>query len=350
MLFPAEISRIISSPDPTITSMRAKLSEGTRNDFYSNGDYWWPDPSKEDGLPYIRRDGMSNPENFTAHRHIMLQMVQDAELLYQDGSASSIHKLNSMLRTFFIDPDTKMNPFLRFSQAIPGVCPGRSIGLIDTLHLVDIPFLLIRMNEKGIAESDVYEGVSRWFSEYTGWLLTSDFGRKEGSEHNNHSIAYFVQLASFSMLSPDREQVQDECIRFFKEQVIGKQMAADGSFPYELARTKPYSYSIFTFDLVCYLAQVLRKENLWEYEREGKSIRKGLGFLVPYIRDKASWPYGADVQHWDELPVRTAFLLFASAAYGDEELRMLWEELPAVHDIKAEVYRNCAVKLPELYF
>ena len=28
----------------------------------SLGPYWWPDPNKPDGLPYIRRDGERNPE------------------------------------------------------------------------------------------------------------------------------------------------------------------------------------------------------------------------------------------------------------------------------------------------
>lgn len=350
MAFSEEISRIIGSPDPTITSVIAKMSEGSRNDFYSNGDYWWPDPSKEDGLPYIRRDGLSNPDNFTAHRHIMLKMVHDAELLYQDGSREAAAKLNSMMRTFFLDPCTRMNPSLNFSQAIPGVCAGRSIGLIDTLHLVDIPFLLRKMKATGIADEDIYEGVSAWFSEYTQWLIESEFGRKEGSEHNNHSIAYYAQLASFSSCSPDKAEIHSSCIRFFKEQVIGRQMAADGSFPFELARTKPYSYSIFAFDLACYLAEVIDEEDLWHYESDGKSIRKGLDFIVPYIREKSAWPYGSDVQHWDELPVRASFLAFASKAYDDPGLMELWKALPAADDITSEVYRNSAVKLADLYF
>ena len=131
---------------PHITDATAPLSEGTIHDFYSNGDYWWPDPEKADGLPYIRRDGETNPENFIAHRLAMRQMRTDVvalsiayELTREERYAEYGVR---MLREFFLDEETKMNPNLEYAQAIPGICPGRGIGIIDTLHLVEVPFAI----------------------------------------------------------------------------------------------------------------------------------------------------------------------------------------------------------------
>lgn len=345
------INSILSEEDPTITSVVSPLSCGSANDFYSNGDYWWPDPDKPDGLPYIRRDGLTNPGNFTQHRLIMLDMVSRVEALYQDGGECAIRKLNSILRTFFVDKKSRMNPSLRFSQAIPGICEGRSIGLIDTLHLIDIPFLLEKLIAKGLAEEDVAAGVKDWFNEYASWLWKSDFGRSEAAERNNHSITLHVQLAAFSLFSPERSSIRHTCIEFFKTKAIGEQMAADGSLPEELARTKPYSYSVFAMDNIVNLAQIITEEDLWTYRTaDGRSLIKGVEFITPFIADKSRWSYAHDVLHWDELPVKASFLLFAGRHFNVPEWVDLWNTLPAAVDIGSEVYRNTAVKLPELYF
>src|SRR5450759_2494417 len=127
----------------TITGFHAKLSEGGPNDFYSNGDYWWPNPNTTNGLPYVQRDGQTNPENFTAHRQAVRQLSDAVAAL---GAAYKItgddrfaKKSAGLLKIFFLDEKTRMNPSLQFAQAIPGVSPGRGTGIIDTLHIVEIP-------------------------------------------------------------------------------------------------------------------------------------------------------------------------------------------------------------------
>ena len=126
-----------------VTKFRAKLSEGGPNDFYSNGDYWWPDPAKPDGLPYIQRDGQTNPENFNQHRLAVRQLRDAVAALaaaYKiKGEERYAEKAAELLRVFFLDPATRMNPHLNFAQAIPGVSSGRGIGIIDTLHLIEVP-------------------------------------------------------------------------------------------------------------------------------------------------------------------------------------------------------------------
>src|SRR5882724_4312176 len=126
----------------SITTVRAKLSEGGPHDFYSNGDYWWPNPNSTNGLPYVQRDGQTNPENFVAHRRCIAQQRDAVTAL---GAAYKITgedryaaKAAALLRVFFLDPQTRMNPSLKYAQAIPGVSSGRGIGIIDTLHLIEV--------------------------------------------------------------------------------------------------------------------------------------------------------------------------------------------------------------------
>ena len=245
-------------PIAHITDVTAPLSEGTIHDFYSNGDYWWPDPKKTDGLPYIQRDGQTNPDNFVAHRLAMRQMRTDVVSLsiayaLTGDPAYAGHGVR-ILEEFFLDPKTRMNPNLNYAQAIPGICAGRGIGIIDTLHLIEVPFAIERLKHRGGMTERCYAGLKDWFAEYLGWMLTSSNGIQEMNAANNHGVCFFAQAAVFALFT-DNQLLVDFCRQHYKK-VLLEQMDADGSFPRELARTKPYNYSIFVIDnmvTLCYL-------------------------------------------------------------------------------------------------
>src|SRR5262249_17443024 len=221
----------------TITKFRAPLSEGGPNDFYSNGDYWWPDPKKTNGLPYIRRDGQSNPDNFTKHRHCVMQM-RDAvaalgaayRITHDDRYAA---KASELLRVFFLDPKTRMNPNLQYAQAIPGVSPGRGTGIIDTLQLTDVPLAIMSMEPSPAFSRETFAGTKKWFQDYIEWRRASKNGQEEAEATNTHAVAYWVQIAVFARFTGDQVR-STESRRRFKEVFVPKQMAADGSFPAEL--------------------------------------------------------------------------------------------------------------------
>lgn len=242
-----------------------------------------------------------------------------------------------------------MNPHLSYAQAIPGVCDGRGIGIIDTLHLIDVPFAVESLKSSVHMAPDIYEGLKNWFARYLGWMLTDPKGVAEMNEKNNHSVCFFVQAAVFSLFT-DNEKIADFCRENYKHFLL-PQMAADGSFPLELARTKPYNYSIFVLDnmvTLCYLLSV-KEDNLWDYTlTNGAGIRNALDFLTPYLSDKASWPYPKDVMHFDAFPARTSFMIFAGCVLGRKELLNLFESLPLESDDE-EARRNIAVRVPYLW-
>jgi hypothetical protein len=338
----------------TITKFRALLSEGGLHDFYSNGDYWWPNPNTTNGLPYVQRDGQSNPENFIEHRRCVMGLRDAVATL---GAAYKITgedryaaKAAMLLRVFFVDTATRMNPSLKYAQAIPGVTPGRGIGIIDTLHLVEVPLAIRAMEKSKSFPPEVRDGVKQWFREYVEWMTTSKNGIEEANAGNNHAVAFWLQVAAFSQLTEDEAKLA-ECRKRFKEVFIAKQMTNDGSFPQELRRTKPYAYSIFQLDNMAALAQLLTRpeENLWLYTLpDGRGMRQAMEFLYPYLADKPKWPRKPDVQAWDGWPARQPSLLFGGLAFGEQRYLDLWKKLPP-NPIDPEVKRNIAITQPLLW-
>lgn len=343
----------LETPPPHITDALALASEGGIHDYYSNGDYWWPNPDTPDGLPYIRRDGVSNPGNFDAHRRILRQMgtlTVHLSLAWKlTGEEKYACRAVRFLQEFFLDRETFMNPSLTYAQAIPGVCSGRGIGIIDTIHLADIPFAISCLSSSASMTREVLSGLKSWFSQYLLWLFHSQNGREEMNTANNHSVCFFMQAGAFALLTGN-EEILNLCRGAFKTRLLG-QMDPDGSFPLELARTKPYSYSIFVLDNMVSLCHLLStpKEDLWEYETErGQGIQKAVRFLTPYLLDKSSWPYARDVTHYDSFPARASFMMLAGCHYGIQELVDLFHSLP-FESQDEEVRRNVAAREPMLW-
>ncbi|MFV0591795.1 MAG: alginate lyase family protein [Draconibacterium sp.] len=348
-----QATSFIDSLPLTVTAAVCRRSAGGVHDFYSEGDYWWPDPENPDG-PYIRRDGESNPGNFTAHREAMIRfsritgMETSAYLLSGDkkfATAAGEH-----LKAWFVNPETRMNPSLLYVQAIKGRVTGRGIGIIDAIHLVEVARSVeILEKNKALPEELIVE-VKSWFGELVTWLTTHPYGIDEMNAKNNHGTCWVMQVGAFARLVGNAE-VMELCRERFKNVLIPQQMATDGSFPLEISRTKPYGYSIFNLDAFMTVAEILStdSENLFKFTTpDGQNLEKAAAFLYPFIKDKSTWPYPPDVMYWDEWPVRQPFLLFAGRAYNKPEYIELWETLDG-YPTTAEVLRNLPIRNPLLW-
>lgn len=337
-----------------LTAAVAEKSEGSIHDYYSNGDYWWPNPETANGLPYIRRDGESNPNNFDKHRLLLRQMRTHtanlaAAYAVTDNEAYA-EKAVQFLKEFFLDEATRMNPNLLYAQAIPGICSGRGVGIIDTLHIIDIPPAIEVLKAASAMTDTIYEGLKQWFADYLAWMTTHENGIQEMNADNNHAVCWFVQAAAFAWFTHN-EEVLSFCRQRFKESLLPDQMAPDGSFPRELARTKPYGYAIFVLDNLVTLCHILStpEDNLWSFKlSDGRGISKGLSYLYPYLNDKASWPYPPDVEHFEGWPAKVSSLLFAGLALHEPAYIQLWDRLdPDPTDM--EIRRNIAIRQPLLW-
>ena len=353
-------NQYLSEPPITVTAYSSPRSKGGKHDYFSEGDYWWPNPKDPNG-PYIRRDGYSDPKNFNDDREALIRLslmvpaLTAAWIITQQKRYAEHAALH--LKAWFVDPATRMKPSLDYAQAIWGVTPGRGTGIIDTLHLVEVSRAARHLEKAQVMTAADSAAVRDWFTEYMLWMISSKNGQEEEAAKNNHGTCWTVQVAAFAAFTGD-ENAMALCRERFREHLLPDQMAADGSFPLELARTKPYSYSLFDLDMlamVCLIASASGStpggvtNNLWEFALpNGNRYKKAVDFMFPFIQDKSKWPYPHDVEYFDDLPNRQPSLLFAGLAYREPKYIALWRTLPP--DPKtAEIIRNFPIRQPVLW-
>jgi Alginate lyase len=337
----------------TVTAASSPRSAGGPHDFFSEGDYWWPDPKNPDG-PYIQRDGMTNPDNFLAHRRAMVRLSLMVPALtaawqltydrkYAEAAAAHV-------RAWFVSPETRMNPSLLYSQAIKGRFTGRGIGIIDTLHLVEVARALSVLEKAPAPSKADLAAIRQWFEQYVEWMTTHKYGIDERNAKNNHGTCWVLQVAEFARFTRNTKLI-DYCRDRYKTVLLPNQMGKDGSFPLELARTKPYGYSLFNLDVMSGVCQSLSDsgEDLWKFTLpDGRTMSKAVEFMAPFVADKSKWPYKKDVMYWDDWPVRHPSLLFGGLAAGREDWISLWSKLNADPEVE-EIIRNFPIRQPLLW-
>jgi alpha-glucosidase len=338
----------LGQPAITVTAASSPRSAGGPHDYFSEADYWWPDPANPGG-PYIQRDGLTNPDNFDEHRQALRRLSLHVPALAAawrlTGDGRYAEQAARHLRAWFADPATRMNPHLLYSQAISGRVTGRGIGIIDTLHLVEVARAFEVLEDAPGLKPAERDAVRRWFGDYLAWMTTHPYGIEEREATNNHGTCWALQAAAFARVARNQEQLAFVRERF-KTVLLPGQMAADGSFPQELRRTKPYGYSLFNLEAFAGLAQLL---DSWSFTLpDGRGMRRAMAYMFPFIRDKKSWPLPPDVMYHDEWPMRQASLLFAGLAFGEPSYLALWRTLPADSNVD-EVIRNFFIRQPVLW-
>lgn len=349
----AEARRYLQAKPATVTAAHSSRSAGGRHDFFSEGDYWWPDPTNPDG-PYMRRDGMTNPANFVEHRKLLMRLSVEAPALaaawkltrerrYADHAAAH-------MRAWFLDSATRMNPNLQYAQAFHGRSTGRGTGIIDTIHLVEVARAAPLLAASGALTADEFSRVKQWVAAYSEWLATSRNGAEERDARNNHGTCWVTQMAAFAELTGDGKAMAD-CAERFRTAIVPVQIAPGGSQPLEESRTKPYGYSLFNLEALATLCRIVSAhgQDLWKFETpDGRGVRAAIQHMFPFIADKRKWKHAPDVMYFDQWPMRQQALLFGGLAYGRQDYLELWKQLPASSTVD-EVVRNYFIRQPVLW-
>lgn len=276
-------------------------ASGDRHDYASMGPYWWPDPSKPEGLPYIRRDGRVNPETKGERSDSpRLGRLTDAvEALAASWSSSHnadhARRAGELLRIWFIHPETRMNPNLEYSQGIPGICEGRGVGLIDGVRFLAIPESILRLRGAPGWHAADEQAMRRWFSDYLDWILASKHGREAGAAANNHGTWHDVQVVVYARFL-GRDDDARRTLAAVAQKRIATQIAPDGSQPLEVARTQSWKYSLMNLRGLMMLARLSEKDgpDLWHFETtDGRGIRKALLYLAKHTDTAHPWPHPA---------------------------------------------------------
>lgn len=270
---------------------------GDTHDYQSRGRYWWRNPSTSDGLPYIERDGEVNPEIWQISDHKDFDTLMDNVLTlglafyFTECNAFAEHA-TKLLRVWFLDEATRMNPNLRFAQGIPGINDGRCTGLIETRELAQvIDAIGLIADSSAWTDADQW-GMERWFTRYLDWLLGDDMARLEGEQKNNHGTFYDSQVIAIALFLNATELARKFLGRLTTVR-IPTQIAIDGSQPYEITRTLSWHYHIFNLQALCRVALLGERVGMdaWNFKTQGGTgIRTAFEFLIPFATDM-EWPY-----------------------------------------------------------
>ncbi len=318
----ADADAALECPDLTVINKSIVPPSGDKHDFMSYGPYWWPDPEKPDGLPFIRRDGEVNPASRDSRSDAptLNKLINTVETLalaafFSDNDIYA-EKAAHLLRVFFLDDSTRMNPHLEFGQAIPGRVKGRGIGIIGTRNLMNCidAICMLKTTKVWTAKDDA--GMQAWFKNYLDWLLNSDKGKDEHYYFNNHGTWWDVQAVSMALYT-GQDSLAIAILEEAKERRIAKHIEPDGSQPHELDRTKSYSYSVMNLRGMFELASMGDKVgvDLWNYSQDGRSMRKAMDYLLRPLNG-GPWKFEqlGGIEHYIDTNAEGLFLLLRRSA------------------------------------
>lgn len=268
---------------------------GSKHDYMSLAPYHWPDPSKKDGLPYMRKDGEINPE---------VKLYKDKDYLpdlcshiytlamanYYSGDKKYFNHATQLIRVWFLDTATKMNPNMNFGQAIKGENVGRGAGLIDARNFIKVIEAIELMNRDGGYPKEDLKNMQSWFTEFLQWMQTSKNGMDELKANNNHGVWYDALRLSISLFTNQKEGavkiVQNAQMR------LQKQMDDNNRFPLEMARTTSLHYSVFVIDAFLKVAKMAEATgiNFWDNSTTSKhNLKAAVDEMIPYLVQEKTW-------------------------------------------------------------
>jgi len=280
----------------TVVTKEKLPPSGDKHDYMSMGPYWWPNPNTPNGLPYIRKDGERNPElkKFEDRENIakLIGAVKSLSLAYYftENEKYAQHAA-LLLKAWFLNPDTRMNPNLNFGQSIPGITDGRAEGLIETVGLIDVvDGIGILKNSKSLSDSDLIS-LRKWFADYLKWINESTVGKDEIAAGNNHGTWCDAQSIAYALFSQQPEEAR-RIVETRGYQRLNLQILEDGRQPRELARTLSWNYSNMNLKAFFTLANLAKKIDidLMNYKSKGiVPLHQALDFLVPYLKEAKKW-------------------------------------------------------------
>ena len=289
--------KIITAPIANVTMRTLHAPSGDPHDYMSMGPYWWPNPDTADGLPYISRDGLINPETvqkinipelYANYKTLALAAFYFGEDKYSDYA-------ERQLRAWYINPETRMNPNARYAQSVPGRTDGSGYGLIDFATAYSLFDALGILDSMGKISADTVSGVLFWYNEFLDWMLTSEQGLLAGNCISNHGSWYDAHVISAAAATGRWELIRRFCIYSY---IIRnkRQIDKDGAMPIELTRTAAMSYTFFNFNALLVIANIAERNGFSEYwsadaERGVCLLKLAADYIYPFVLNPESFPY-----------------------------------------------------------
>jgi hypothetical protein len=305
----------------SVLDKKIESPSGNKQDYVSTAIYYWPAEGGGSNEPWVYKDGKINKEVLKETDHSnyysTLGAVKRLSLAYYfSGDLKYAKKTAELIRLWFTDDSTKMNPNFNYAQGIPGKLSGTPSGIIDSRAIIWVIQALELIDDSGQWDKTDDLDFKNWCKQFLFWLRTSEFGQKESKTNNNHGSFYDLQIASFSSYLGE-DNLANSIIEGSKKKRIEKQILPDGSQPMELKRASAFTYSIFNLSALFNLALLGNQYNnqLWNYKgNESGSIKDALDFLIEMTIVKDEWSYSGSMDKKELL----RFLYTAVDIYGSD--------------------------------
>jgi hypothetical protein len=327
----AEADKRMKEGPWTVTAERPNVPDLDPHEYYSEAAYYWPNPDNPGG-PYIRKDGQSNPARYRANR-LALAAMSDA--VFTLGTAAFLldnpaygQRAAAVIRAWFLNPKTRMNPGLDYAQSVPGVNNGRGAGVIDGRPLLRAIQGMEFLAQTGSWDPKDQAAVRKWFEEYLHWLTESKNATDEKKSGDNHASWWTAQVAAVASFVEDAK-TQQTAFNYYRDRILARQIRANGSAPREEVRAGSLALSAFNLEAytaICRMAQV-RGEDLWSVRaRNGATIGTVIDYLSPFLEDPKKW----NKEQAGDTPIPNeslSFLAFAGIGLKKTEYLDLYRKL-----------------------
>ena len=290
---------ILTQPILRVTDKKLKALSGNNHDYMSMGLYWWPNPDTQDGLPYVRRDGYSNPDANDginpSKTYARVRTLALAAFYFPEKSKEYAEYANRQLYDWFINPETYMSPHARYAQGIPGICEGRCTGLIDFSYSYALFNGIGILESLELADEKIVSGVKAWFVSFTDWMLTHKNGIEECNDTDNHGSWYDAQIITAAVFCGRESLAKNICLTAYDRR-LRFLVESDGSQPAELRRTQAINYSLYNLKAMMVIAAVAERLGFKQYwsvdeQRGGVILKQAVDYLYPYVSGEQEFTF-----------------------------------------------------------
>ena len=314
-----------------VTTKKVLPSSGNKHDYLSFGPYWWPNPETETGFPYIQKDGQTNPESKTESDSPKLaKLARITEVLslsyFYTGDKKYAKQASELIYNWFLNPETKMNPHLKYGQAIPGKIDGRAIGIIDARHLIRILDSVNLIKTSGYFTPKNENDLKLWMSQYNQWLKEGEYSYEKSNWPNNHGTYYDYQVVGISIFTEDFDFAK-KTLEKSQYKRLASHIGTKGQNFHELERTRPLHYSIFDLEALVGLAvysDKFKEIDFWQFTANKASLKKAIDFIVKYKENPDEW---IDKKEKVDFKSFAGILLIASQKYNDKKYITVIDDL-----------------------
>lgn len=295
-----EANKILKKRELYSVTFKSQLPpSNSKNDYYSMAPYWWPDETKEDGIPYKRKDGKVNPESKQIIDGYMLGSISTD--VYKLGLAyfytqdeKYVKWINELIAVFFINTETKMNPHFNYAQLIPGRkrLEGGSITIGSVSFIRFLEGVQFVKHSREFDQEQLHK-LKQWFSDFVSWMENDNAPKMESKAQNNIGVYYTAQLVTYHLFIGNEAKAKN-ILETQGKYIVDKQISHDGALKAELKRATPWSYVRYTitaFDYLVALSDILDVDLYCYANAEGGSIDKMYKWLLPYAESKKRWLY-----------------------------------------------------------